>query len=407
MRSRWKRSSLVLMFTMFFLVQFSLGPAVLAGEEEGKKKDLPERAISISPEYPGVIIDEGDDVSVDLLVKNGGRRDEIIELGLDTIPQGWDARIKTYSFGVTGVFVRSDDSKSLSIKAVQEDDVEPGDYVFTIKARTQDGGLTSTSQLTVKVIKKEEEKKSEGVEILTSYPVLRGPTDAKFEFSIEVKNKLDKDTIFNLAARGPEKWDINFKPAYEDKFISSLRLKSDQSQTVAVEVKPFFLADPGQYPIKVKVSSPEAKGEADLMMVLTGTYKMDAGTADGRLSMSAVRGKGANLSVYVKNSGSASLNNVQFLSIKPENWKVSFNPEKIETLAPEELKQIELTVTPADQALVGDYSVGIKADAGRVSSNIELRVTAKATASWAWIGIGIIVLVMTGLVVLFVRLGRR
>ena len=407
MRSRWKRSSLVLMFTMFFLVQFSLGPAVLAGEEEGKKKDLPERAISISPEYPGVIIDEGDDVSVDLLVKNGGRRDEIIELGLDTIPQGWDARIKTYSFGVTGVFVRSDDSKSLSIKAVPEDEVKPGDYVFTIKARTQDGGLTSTSQLTVTVIKKEEEKKTEGVEILTSYPVLRGPTDVKFEFSIEVKNKLDKDTIFNLAARGPEKWDINFKPAYEDKFISSLRLKSDQSQTVAVEVKPFFLADPGQYPIKVKVSSPEAKGEADLMMVLTGTYKMDAGTADGRLSMSAVRGKGANLSIYVKNSGSASLNNVQFLSIKPENWKVSFNPENIETLAPEELKQIELTVTPADQALVGDYSVGIKADAGKVSSNIELRVTAKATASWAWIGIGIIVLVMTGLVVLIVRLGRR
>jgi uncharacterized membrane protein len=120
-----------------------------------------------------------------------------------------------------------------------------------------------------------------------------------------------------------------------------------------------------------------------------------------------VRGKPANLSVYVKNIGSAVLSNVQFLSVKSENWTVTFSPEKIDTLGPRELKQVEVTITPADQALVGDYAVGISVKAGKAIKNIELRVTVKASTAWGWIGIGIIVFVLAGLVSLFIKLGRR
>ena len=207
-----------------------------------------------------------------------------------------------------------------------------------------------------------------------------------------------------------ENWDINFKPAYEEKFISSLRLKENQSQTVAVEVKPSAQSAPGQYAVSVKVSAPEAKSEVALTVVLTGTYRLEAGTASGLLSLNALQGQKANLSFYVKNTGSAPLTNVQFLSVKPENWQLEFKPEKIETIAPEELKQVEVSITPHDQALVGDYSVGISVDAGnpsKASKNLELRVAVRASTAWGWIGIGIIIFVMAGLVVLFVRMGRR
>ena len=224
---------------------------------------------------------------------------------------------------------------------------------------------------------------------------------------MEVENRLDKDTLFNLISKGPENWEINFKPAYEQKFISSLRLKADQSQTMAVEVKPYPFAKPGTYPISVKISSADAEGEAVLKVVLTGTYNLEAGTATGLLSLNALRGNKANLSIYVQNTGSAPLNNLQFISFKPENWEVEFNPEKIDTLAPEQLKQVEVSITPTDQALVGDYSVGLRAEGGRVSKTIELRVTVNASSAWGWIGIGIIVFVMAGLVFLFIRLGRR
>jgi uncharacterized membrane protein len=51
--------------------------------------------------------------------------------------------------------------------------------------------------------------------------------------------------------------------------------------------------------------------------------------------------------------------------------------------------------------------VNLSAEAGKVTKNMELRVTVKASTAWGWVGIGIIILVIAGLVVLFVRMGRR
>ncbi len=390
----------------FCLILGGLTSPVFGHEEE--KKDLPPRSISVAPEYSGVIVDQGEDVSIDLKVYNKGRQDEIIELMLPSVPKGWTATVKTYSFGVTGVYVESDKSKSLTLKAEHDESVGPGKYTFLVKGQTQDGKLTSSGKVVITLKAKEEEKKSKDVKITTSYPVLEGPTDATFEFSIEVENKLDKDTVFNLGYEGPRNWDIKFKPAYEEKYFSSLRIKQGQSETMAVEVKPYLLAEPGRYPLKVKVSSPEAKAEAEIMVVLTGTYKLDAGTADGRLSLrEAYQGKEANLSFYVKNTGSAKQNNVKFLSFKPENWKVEFKPERLETLGPGELKQVEVLITPADEALVGDYSVTLSIEGEKATKNLEFRVPVKASTAWGVIGLGIIVIVVVGLVVLFIRLGRR
>jgi uncharacterized membrane protein len=405
---RWSKGGFFFCFAIIGLCLISGGLSFPAYGHEEEKKDLPPRGIFVAPEYSGVIVAQGEDVSVDLKVVNKGRQDEIVELSLPSVPKGWTAMVKTYNYGVTGVYVASDKSKSLTLKAEPDDDVGPGKYTFLVKGRTQDGKLTSSGSVVITVKPKEEEKKSKDVKITTSYPVLEGPTDAKFEFSIEVENKLDKDTVFNLAYEGPRNWDIKFKPAYEEKYFSSLRIKKGQTDSMAVEVKPYPLAEPGRYPIKVKVSSPEAKAEAEITVVLTGTYKLDAGTADGLLSLrEAYQGKEANLSFYVKNTGSAKQNNVKFLSFKPENWKVEFKPPKLETLAPGEVKQVEVAITPADEALVGDYSVTLAIQGEKATKNLEFRVPVKASTAWGVIGLGIIVIVVLGLVVLFVRLGRR
>ncbi len=86
---------------------------------------------------------------------------------------------------------------------------------------------------------------------------------------------------------------------------------------------------------------------------------------------------------------------------------MEFKPEKIATLAPGEIKQIDANVTPADRALVGDYLVQLAVQGEKEPENLELRATVRASTAWGWIGIGIIVLVVAGLVVLFIRLGRR
>jgi len=402
-RGKLDKSLLVISLAVVFLMIISAGTFARA-----EKEDLPARAITMAIEYPGVEISTDDDVSLDVIFHNKGRSDENVEVWIAEKPKGWDAKIKTYRFTVTGVHVPSDSNKSLTFEANPEEGIKPGDYQFRINARTQDGKFRMSQALTVKVTSAEgKSKEPKGVKLTTSYPVIRGPSDATFEFSLEVDSKLEEDAVFDLMAQGPQGWDINFKPAYESKYISSLRIKGKQSTSVAVEVKPATGAAAGEYPVNVRVNSGDANAEAKLTVILTGTYGIEVGTTSGLLSLEARAGRPANMSFYVKNTGSAVNQDIKFMTFKPENWKVEFNPEKIDAIEAGDLKQVEVIITPYEDALVGDYSVGVNVEGEKASKTIEFRTTVKASAAWGWIGIGIIVVVIGGLFGLFRWLGRR
>ncbi len=398
-----------ILYTLFLIITFTIGASFIcpaqAKEETEKEDTRPERGMSVAFEYPGVVISTGDDAIVDLIITNKGRRDENISLKITSSPKGWETKIKTYSFGITALYVPEDDEKMVQFFAEPKKDTKPGTYTFRVAARSEDGKLTASP--TLKITLKEKEKEKGEIELTTSYPVLRGPNDAKFEFSLDVKNKIDKEALFNLTATAPKGWQTNFKPPYEDKYISSLRLKDNESKSLNVEVTPDRFATAGDYLIPVTISAGEVKAEAELTVIITGIYKIESGTATGILSLTTEKGKAGTISIYVKNTGSASAANIEFLSVKPENWEVGFDPETISTIEPGDLKQIELSITPAAEALVGDYAVGVTAKGEKGFDNLEFRVTVKASAAWGWIGIGIIMLVIIGLFGLFVSFGRR
>jgi uncharacterized membrane protein len=400
------RTGQYVLITALTITALVLNPGLCTAKQEDN--DRPARSITMAAEYPGVEIPAEENVSMDIIFHNKGKSDENVDVWISDIAQGWKAKIKTYRFSVTGIHVPSGDNKTLTFEAEPGKDVTPGKYSFKIDAKTQDGRFTMAQTIVVTVVGAEEKPdKDRGVKLTTSYPEIRGPSDATFEFSVEVESKLDNDAIFDLFAQGPKGWDINFKPAYETKYITSLRLKSNQNQTIAVEVKPDQMAQAGEYPINIRVSSNDAKGEAKLAVILTGTYGLEVGTASGLLSLDAGQGKPANMSFYVKNTGSATNHDIKFMSFKPENWKVEFTPEKIEKIEPGDLKQVELTITPYEDALVGDYSVSVNVEGEKASKIIEFRTTVKASAAWGWIGIGIIVAVIAGLFGIFRWLGRR
>jgi len=391
-------------FSMLIII-----PSVILAEE--KKDDAekkPERLIEMAAEYPVVVVPPKEEVSMDIIFHNRGRSNEDVEVWIDSQPKNWKAKLKTYRFTVMGAHVPSGQDKSLTFEATPDKDVKPGEYKFTIKAKTPDGRFQMSQAIVVKVQEKEKgAPEAKGLKLTTSYPVLRGPSDAKFEFSVEVESKLDKDAVFDLSAQSPEGWTVNFKPRYEDKYFSSIRLKSNQSETVAVEVRPLALAKAGEYPIYFRVTSGQARAEAMLKVIITGTFALEAGTPTGLLSLEAKQGKSANVSFYIKNTGTAANHDIKFMSFKPENWKVELKPEKIASIEPGELKQVEAIITPYEEALVGDYSVAIDVEGEKAKKNLEFRVTVRPSTAWGWIGIGIIVLVVAGLAGLFRWLGRR
>ncbi|MFQ5840631.1 MAG: NEW3 domain-containing protein [Candidatus Methylomirabilales bacterium] len=403
----WHRLSRGGRVTILTLLAVVLAASPLAGAEHKKEKDdRPERGIAIYTDYSGVVVPVGKAVRLDLTVQNKGKRDEKVDLKFTRVPKGWNAFLRGGTFTVTGVSVPGGETRLLTFRAEPEKGLSPGTYTFTLEGTTADGALTASHTITVRT-RKQSALGAEDVEITTSYPVLRGPSDAKFEFSLDVENKSDTDRIFNLAAQAPPKWQINFKPGFASKLISSLRIRGGASQTVAVEVTPPQEARAGEYPILVQISSGKAKAESRLTVALTGTYKLDVRTPRGILSTEAVRGKPTKLSLLVRNVGSAVNRNIEFSSFKPENWEVKFTPKKIDALEPDAMKEVEVAITPAARALVGDYSVGLRADGEKANKAVEMRVTVKASTAWAWIGVGIIAAVIGGMGGLFAWLGRR
>ncbi len=406
-RTGMQRSGVWLMGIVVAVLALAAPAGGWAAEEAAKRDDRPARGIGLYTDFSGVVVPVGEGVRMDLTVENKGKQDEVVDLKLAGVPKGWKAALKGGSFTVTGVAVPVGKTRSLAFSAEPDKGVGPGTYPFTIEGVTPDGKLKA--EYTIAVTTRERGRMgAEDIQITTSYPVLRGQTDASYEFSLEVANKSENDRNFNLAAQAPEKWEVSFKPGYEAKQISSLRIRGAASQTVAVAVTPARDAAAGEYPILVRISSGESKAEVKLMVVLTGIYKLDATTSTGILSAEAVTGKPTTVSFVVKNTGSAVNRSVTLSAFKPENWKVEFKPEKLENLEPGAVKQVEATITPGGTALVGDYSVGLMADGEKgASKTIELRVTVKAPTAWGWIGVGLIALVIGGMGGLFAWLGRR
>jgi uncharacterized membrane protein len=398
-----RRKSFAVAFILIILLV--LAPALVPAAEADKKDNRPERGIAVYTDYSGIAVARGENVQMDLTLENKGRTDENIDVRMTAVAKGWKATLKGARYQVNGVYVPNGKAKTLALNLEPEKGIGPGQYVFQFEAKTADGKFTSAHTLTVTA--QERKVGADNIQINAAYPVLRGQTDSKFEFSLEVMNKSEMERTFNLSAIGPEKWEVNFKPAYEQKQISSIRVKEGASQTVAVEVTPARDAAAKEYPILVGVSSGESKAEVKLTVNLTGTYRLDAGTPNGVLSLEALAGKPVTFSLFVKNNGSAVNRNVSFSSFKPENWETTFKPEKIESLAPGEMKQIEVTIKPGPQSLVGDYSVGIMTTGEKSDKTVEMRVTVKASSAWGWIGIGIILLVIAGLSLLFIKMGRR
>jgi len=401
------RPALLVGLLVALLILVAPPPVLAAGDESAKRDDRPERGIAIYSDYSGVVVPVGEGVRMDLTVENKGKRDENIALKLTSVPKGWRASLKGGNFTVTGVAIPDGKSRTLAFSADPEKGMGPGIYAFEIQGASADGKLTAN--YTIAVATQERSRMgTEDIQVTTSYPVLRGQTDATFEFSLDVSNKSDNDRTFNLAAQVPEKWEVNFKPGYESKQISSLRIRGGSSQTVAVSVTPNRDATAGEYPVLVRISAGDSKADVPLRVVLTGIYKLDAATPSGILSAEAVTGQPTTVSLLVKNTGSATNRNISLSSFKPENWKVEFKPDKIEALEPSAIKQVDAAITPAAGALVGDYSVGLSADGERGSSKtVEMLVTVKAPTTWGWIGVGLIVLAIGGMGGLFVWLGRR
>lgn len=406
MRLTCRKDVSVLATIIVFCLVFLLCLTAFARDGQARERSAPERGFDMYFTYPEIIVPQGtSSIDVELSFKNTGKRDETIHFDLGDIPDGWAARIKSYAFDITATRLPEGEERLTTLTLEPELGVQPGVYHASIEARTGDGAIQKSETIQITIRPTEEVKGT--IEVVSSYPVLQGASDAAFEFSLSITNRTRKEQTFNLMTEAPRDWQVNFMPPFKDRYVSSVIMNPDEKSSVNVEVVPSRFAQAEEYEIPVRVTAGDIEEEITLTVIITGTYSLRVTTPTGLLSLETVRGKPVDFTIQVRNTGSATIRDIDILPMHPENWEVNFDPETIASLAPGSTRQVDMTIVSADQALVGDYALGVRVAGERSSDELELRVTVKASAAWGWIGIAIILLVVGGLLGLFITLGRR
>jgi len=98
---------------------------------------------------------------------------------------------------------------------------------------------------------------------------------------------------------------------------------------------------------------------------------------------------------------------VKLTASTPKGWNVTFDPEVVPAIDPSGTVQVQALVTPAGNAVAGDYAVTVKAATDAASDDLQLRTTVETSALWGVAAFGIIALAGTGLLLVFRRYGRR
>jgi len=244
------------------------------------------------------------------------------------------------------------------------------------------------------------------------YPKLSAKAGNNYEFTVDLTYVGDEEATIDLFAEGPEDWFVAITPSYQDSQITAVKLAPGKKESLKIKVFPSInKADqkPGDFEIIVRAENEdlELSEEISLTATVTATYSLDLNAKFGVLNTKATSGKNNPYIMVLKNSGSDEIENITFSSDAPQKWIVKFNPEKIDKLNADESKDIEVTITPPDKTIAGDYMLNFSVKSEDSTDNIDVRVTVETPSIWGWIGIAIIVIVVIGVAVIFARLGRR
>ena len=260
----------------------------------------------------------------------------------------------------------------------------------------------------------EEEEKPATMTISTEFPKLEAVATGSFEFNVKLEYLGKGDRTFDLNTTIPSGWDAYINPQYESKRIPSIVIPAAEyvanSKNIKINVTPptWPLAEPGDYTITIEAVSGEVVGTFDLTAIITAKYVLSAAPVNEVYNTKAKAGRDNIYSLEVANFGTDDMTNITFTSQKPSGWEITFEPEKLDVLEIFEPQTVDVNIKPPPKTVAGDYMITLRVSGEEANADkISVRVTVETPTIWGWVGVAIIIIVIVGLVVIFMRLGRR
>jgi uncharacterized membrane protein len=363
--------------------------------------------------FKDLTVGQGQEATMDAEVVNRTKDPVEVSLTIEGIPAGWDINFNSRypSFPVRSVMVQGGDQNSnksttLEFKAKIPEKTKPGTYPIKVTAKDTKGATQYVETINYRVTSKKIE--TGGIKLNSQYPVLSTASGQTLKFTVDLKNEINKPLTTSLVAQPPQGWTVRFKPQFGDQQISSIQLKENGSETLSVEIDTPATAEAKEYPVTITARAGGYEASANIKVSLKGTQDLKMGSLAGTLNTSVTAGTKTPIDFVVGNAGTAPIRNLGFVTKKPsDKWTVEFKPDKIDSLGPQEVKQIKMEILAPDRTIAGDYLLTLTANSPETNKSVEFRVTVSTPTIWGWVGFGIVGLVVLGLAIVFFRLGRR
>ncbi len=371
-------------------------PAAFAADTP---KDV--KGLYLLTDYPAVSVRPGATTTVALRLQNYGLSPERYQLSVTDVPPGWTATLLGGGQPVAAAMPATDANVGLQLRLDVPANVAMGTHTLTVKAEGQGSNVSLPIAVT---LAKELPAK---LKVEPTLPALRGNPKTSFDYQLSIKNDSGRNLTVSFAADAPKNFEANFTENYGTQQLSSIPVDAGASKDIKLHVRPPSIADAGRYPVTVTVSAEDATAKANLTLEIVGQPQLTIASRDGRVSASAEAGVQSTIPIVVTNTGSAPADSVELAATAPTGWKITFEPNTIERIAPGKDAEVQAQITPTAKSLAGDYMANIRATSRGEAANTQFRVAVTTSTVWGMAGAGIIgvaLLVMVGAVL---RFGRR
>ncbi|HEX7757404.1 MAG TPA: NEW3 domain-containing protein [Niabella sp.] len=234
---------------------------------------------------------------------------------------------------------------------------------------------------------------------------LEAAANETFRYNATLRNGTSHGSVYSLTADAPIGWNVAFK--VEGSQVASLRLDSNKTQDISIEINPTPVAKPGKYTIPLKAVSGSDTATLNLEAVVKGSYSVELTTPTGRLSDEVTEGSNTVIHLVVHNTGTIALDNLELAAQAPSQWDASFAPSKINRLEPGQSQDVTTTVKVPDKTIAGDYVTTFNVKSSNANANAAFRITVKTSLLSGWLGILIILIAIGAIYYLIRKYGRR
>lgn len=119
-------------------------------------------------------------------------------------------------------------------------------------------------------------------------------------------------------------------------------------------------------------------------------------------------GKDNRLYLEVENFGTRAITNIRLSADAPEGWLVELDPTTIASLSPGSIVPIDVNVRPPGGSDRRDNRINFVAEGDGIRRVMTIWVRVEnGTSVWMWVGLVLAVAVITGFILIFLRIGRQ